>query len=496
MKTKILIILLFSLTGILHGQYTPKQIDSMFVEARSYSDINANMDLDKALVLATRVYKHAKKINYGKGIGNSSFLIAAINYNVGNDKEVILYSSIAKEWLGSDKFQVIENLRIRAMSLINLGFITKAREELNRALMVTKELEAPSDRDFMSAGIFDAFCLSYDQEGEAQSKDSLFYYCRKAYKKYDAVQKATPSYRNIENSLALASVNLGSSYLRFNRNVDSVAFYLKKGLSLSKKNGHIFVECLANQDLGKFYFSKKEYQASIAYYLEALSLIKKVDDPIVRRSLYKDISDVYDTIKDEARAKEYLEKYVKLNDSITVAEKKALGVPIGQIIEEKEEEYSSSRVWYIIAIGVSVVLFLLFAYLSYLFFKKFRTEKMSNEEKELLLIEKRKKIERINNDSYDKLNEIIQLAINDNPVFYVKFQDVYPEFIETIKSKAPSLVLSELKCCALLKLNFSTKEIARFTNSTVRAIEQRKYRIRKKLDIPSDKDLNVWMMNL
>ncbi len=121
---------------------------------------------------------------------------------------------------------------------------------------------------------------------------------------------------------------------------------------------------------------------------------------------------------------------------------------------------------------------------------------MSNEEKEALLLKKQQKIKKNGEDNYEKLNEIIQLAINDNPVFYIQFKEVYPEFIGTLKSKAPSLVLSELKCCALLKLNFSTKEIARFTNSTVRAIEQRKYRIRKKLDIPSDEDMNIWMMNL
>ncbi|PRB05264.1 hypothetical protein CQ046_05225 [Chryseobacterium sp. MYb7] len=47
---------------------------------------------------------------------------------------------------------------------------------------------------------------------------------------------------------------------------------------------------------------------------------------------------------------------------------------------------------------------------------------------------------------------------------------------------------------ALLRLNFSTKEIAHYNHLTIRGIETKKNRLRKKLDIPSNEDLNNWMM--
>ena len=94
------------------------------------------------------------------------------------------------------------------------------------------------------------------------------------------------------------------------------------------------------------------------------------------------------------------------------------------------------------------------------------------------------------NVAYD---EVVQLAKNNDPAFFGKFREVYPEFCDKLLKINPGLVNSELKFCALLFLNFSTKEIATYTFVQPRAVRIRKIRIRKKLNIPSDQDINVWM---
>lgn len=96
----------------------------------------------------------------------------------------------------------------------------------------------------------------------------------------------------------------------------------------------------------------------------------------------------------------------------------------------------------------------------------------------------------------DTLKETVQLAIANNPAFIVKFNEFDPNFSKQLLDIAPNLVASELEFCSLLRLNFETKEIARYTKTSVRAVEGKKYRIRKKLAISSDKDINVWMTNL
>ena len=96
----------------------------------------------------------------------------------------------------------------------------------------------------------------------------------------------------------------------------------------------------------------------------------------------------------------------------------------------------------------------------------------------------------------EELKEIVQLAVENNPAFFVKFNEFDTEFSKKLLSIAPNLVASEIEFCALLRLNFETKEIARYTKSSVRAVEGKKYRIRKKIEIPHGIDINIWMAQI
>lgn len=108
---------------------------------------------------------------------------------------------------------------------------------------------------------------------------------------------------------------------------------------------------------------------------------------------------------------------------------------------------------------------------------------------------KRMRIEEID-ISTDKLKEVIDLARKGDCLFFIKFKNLYPYFCERLIEIQPTIVPTELEFCAYIKLGFSTKEIAKFTNSSVRSIEGKKYRVRKKYVIPEKIDIYVWMANL
>ena len=93
-------------------------------------------------------------------------------------------------------------------------------------------------------------------------------------------------------------------------------------------------------------------------------------------------------------------------------------------------------------------------------------------------------------------NAVLELAKNNSTFFYAKFQEIFPVFCSNLIKKSSTLVITEMQLCAYLKLNFTTKEIAFYTKSTVQGVNQKKYRLRKKLNISSDEDLNVWMTNV
>lgn len=66
-------------------------------------------------------------------------------------------------------------------------------------------------------------------------------------------------------------------------------------------------------------------------------------------------------------------------------------------------------------------------------------------------------------------------------VFQENFDLIHENFFRNLKERYPSLTPSDLKLCTLLRLNYSTKEIAKLLNISIRGVESARYRLRKKL---------------
>lgn len=73
--------------------------------------------------------------------------------------------------------------------------------------------------------------------------------------------------------------------------------------------------------------------------------------------------------------------------------------------------------------------------------------------------------------------------------FALHFNQVHDEFLVAIKKTYPALTPNEIKLCAYLRLNISSKEIAHIMNITIKSVELSRYRLRKKLQLPSDANL-------
>jgi DNA-binding CsgD family transcriptional regulator len=94
------------------------------------------------------------------------------------------------------------------------------------------------------------------------------------------------------------------------------------------------------------------------------------------------------------------------------------------------------------------------------------------------------------------LNNVIELAKNNDKSFHIKFSELFPEFNQKLLEVNPQLTHSDLEYCALIKLKFDTKEIAIYKNTSISSVESKKYRIRKKLCIRTDENMYTWMINI
>ncbi|HNV52205.1 MAG TPA: hypothetical protein PKM28_04910, partial [Tenuifilaceae bacterium] len=77
--------------------------------------------------------------------------------------------------------------------------------------------------------------------------------------------------------------------------------------------------------------------------------------------------------------------------------------------------------------------------------------------------------------------------------FRLRFEEVHPSFFKLLKKQFPDLTFGELKLCALLQLNLTTKEIANINNITTAAVDKSRNRLRKKLGLAPEESLNNFL---
>ena len=98
----------------------------------------------------------------------------------------------------------------------------------------------------------------------------------------------------------------------------------------------------------------------------------------------------------------------------------------------------------------------------------------------------------INQHDIDTILKQINGNLNEEEfwdIYHKNFDMIHKNFFRNLRKQYPSLTASDLRFCALLRLNLSTKDIAQFTNLTIRGVETARYRIRKKLAIPGNINL-------
>lgn len=144
-------------------------------------------------------------------------------------------------------------------------------------------------------------------------------------------------------------------------------------------------------------------------------------------------------------------------------------------------------------------------------------EEMTLKDKELAnstldMIQKNKLFSRIKKD----LNNIVQQSENPElidriaqlvkkinkeldtdkqwEVFESHFENVHEAFLKRIKTQYPDLSPRELKLCAYLRLNISSKEIAALMNISTRGVEISRYRLRKKLQLSRTENLTEFIL--
>jgi signal transduction histidine kinase len=130
----------------------------------------------------------------------------------------------------------------------------------------------------------------------------------------------------------------GRYYLEI-KNYDSAVSAFNRSITCARHTNNLFQEANMLQQLGKVYLDRKNYRQSLGSFLASLSISQKLGDKIRQASSLKYLSELYVLTQNDARAVQYYQQYVHLNDSLQKADarKKIYEIESAYQVQKKED---------------------------------------------------------------------------------------------------------------------------------------------------------------
>lgn len=101
-------------------------------------------------------------------------------------------------------------------------------------------------------------------------------------------------------------------------------------------------------------------------------------------------------------------------------------------------------------------------------------------------------------ENIQKIKQLISSTENlekDWNEFKMRFEKIHENFFKHLQEKYPELTENDLRMCAFIKLHLDKKQIATLLNITPKAVEMSRYRLKKKLHLHADENLNKFIQN-
>ncbi|MEI8005166.1 MAG: tetratricopeptide repeat protein [Bacteroidota bacterium] len=296
-------------------------------------------------------------------------------------------------------------------------------------------------------------------------------------------------------SLADLYVRMGGVFVEVAK-YEKARFYLKKGYDLAKYQNQPKVMLMASENLSRVYENIKKYDSALFYY------------------------------------KIFHEKTDSLSKAISITTFKLTEIRRGFEKKEKENELKlsfekSKRKTIIIIYIISGVILIALILILFLLLKLEKQKKKQSELEKANLDEKLEfqNKEMTTNVMYlNKMNEqVVQIAeklrnlqidegthnakiirsiiselqqgsgSDSMKKFEIRFQKVHKDFYKNLLDKCPELTPNELKLCAFLRLNMSTKDISSLTYQSENSLMVARTRLRQKLGIQRQENLITFL---
>ncbi len=333
---------------------------------------------------------------------------------------------------------------------------------------------------------------------------------------------------------AVSYTNMAQIY-SYEEKDDSAKYYFEKSLAVCKAFD-IEEGILGNlASLTAIQLEEKKYKEVIKIIAPMLNRMDSISNKTLLRFAYSRLSKAYEGIKDYKQALSYYKRKAHLNDSLK-------DVTLHRQIIDTEKKYETKlkdqQITYLtqlsekrktIQYAVTGILMLVIV-LSVFIILWFRSKKMFEEkEKEVIKIKldsrnreltstllhlsgvqdigKRvikelnaiiKNNNKISRGEFNEVFDCVNKIYNDKQwnEFYNRFNELNNDFLKHLTNKYSNLTESEIRICVLLRLNLTSKDISFITSRSYRTVENMRYNIRKKIDLPKETSLTQFILSL
>ncbi len=135
--------------------------------------------------------------------------------------------------------------------------------------------------------------------------------------------------------------------------------------------------------------------------------------------------------------------------------------------------------------------------------KQLVTKSLNILQKKELILDMKEKVEKFKEEGsvreLNRLSNQIDYSFTldkDWDDFKLYFEEVHVNFFNSLKEKHGELTPNELKLSALIKLNFSSKEMADILGISPDSVKKARYRLRKKLGLNTEENLVEFMLEI
>jgi tetratricopeptide (TPR) repeat protein len=526
-----------------------QQISTLLLLAKEYFGMNH----PKALPSALRAYQIAVESGDEEGILNSMLELSWMFYAGTEYAKSLDYALRAKQLAekSDNKQQVASALNAIGTIYEDFGDYDKSSENHFKSLKLYEQLK---DRPGMAHASSSIGVLYYKQknyqkalqylnislditrklkmpDGIASNLNSI----ANVYADQKDFQKALKNYTEALNIAVnfndprregSISLSIGTTYLKM-KNFDLSKEYIQRALNIFTHLNNQLRIAKSQVQFGEYYLAIKNYPMGFELAGKALDQSRKQGFKEVEFSAAELLHRLSLSMKDTLKAYHYAILESQLNDSLTSGEKQKTLTKLeaqyqfekdqaDKAIAQQRKDYISIILIILLLSGI-IILFLIWGrqkvrvrntILEKESLKKeldFKNKEMvlnvmSLMKKNELLADLSEKLIKIDHeattpegkDTIKKVAKELQKSQEEEiwKEFSLRFKEVHGDFYDKLLAKFPSLGPNDLKLCAFLRLNMSSKDIAALTGQRISSLETARHRLRQKLGI-SNADVNL-----